>query len=60
MDRQEINRLFSGITLIPGLMRGKSTIRRMRFPVADVLELLAPGMTHVEILEEHHSIEEEI
>ncbi len=31
----------------------------MRFPVADVLELLGSGMTHEEILEEHPALEKE-
>lgn len=41
-------------------MGGKPTIRRMRFPVKDVLELLASGMTHAEILEEHPSLKKMI
>jgi len=31
----------------------------MRFPVKDVLELLASGMSHQEILEEHPALEED-
>lgn len=50
MTKQEINNLVSRITLVPGLMGGKPTIRKMRFSVKDVLELLASGMTHAEIL----------
>ncbi len=50
--------LLKRITIIPGLMSGKPTIRAMRFPVKDVLELLASGMTHEQILEEHPALEE--
>ena len=42
-----------------GLCGGKPTIRGMRFPVKDVLELLASGMSHPEILEEHPDLEED-
>ena len=51
--------LLKRITLTPGLMGGKPTIRGMRFPVKDVLELLASGMTHAEIMEEHPALEED-
>ena len=45
--------LLKRITIIPGLMAGKPTIRSMRFPVSDILEMLADGMTNEEILEQH-------
>jgi uncharacterized protein (DUF433 family) len=45
--------LLERITLIPGLMGGKPTIRGMRFLVSDVLELLSSGLTEAEILEQH-------
>ena len=45
--------LLKRITIIPGLMAGKPTIRGMRFPVGDILEMLANGMTQEEILEQH-------
>lgn len=38
-------------------MGGKPTIRGMRFPVGDILEMLANKMTHEEILEQHPSLE---
>ncbi len=41
------------ITLNPEVMGGKPTIRNMRFSVAQMLELLASGMTHEEILEDY-------
>ena len=39
------------------MMGGKPTIRGMRFPVKDILELLASGMTTHQILEEHPILE---
>ena len=39
-------------------MGGKPTIRGMRFPVKDILELLASGMSHQEILEDFPFLEE--
>lgn len=51
--------LLKRITHIPGLPEGKPTISAMRFPVKDVLELLASGMTNQEILEQHPAIDED-
>lgn len=51
--------LLERITLVPGLMGGKPTIRGMRFPVSDVLELLSSGLTETEILEQHPLLEKE-
>jgi uncharacterized protein (DUF433 family) len=45
------------ITIIPGLMGGKPTIRGLRFPVGDVLELLANGLSQQEILQQHPILE---
>jgi len=49
--------LLKRITIIPGLMDGKPTIRGMRFPVGNIYELLASGMTNDEILEQHPILE---
>ena len=38
-------------------MGGKPIIRGMRFPVADVLQLLASGMTEAEILDDFPYLE---
>jgi len=51
--------LLKRITIIPGLMSGKPTIRGLRFPVGDIFELLASGMTSEEILEQHPILEKE-
>ena len=51
--------LLKRITIIPGLMAGKPTIRGMRFPVGDILEMLANEMTFEEILEQHPILEKE-
>ena len=45
------------ITVVPGLCGGRPTIRAMRITVADVLELLAGGMSQAEILEDYPYLE---
>ncbi|NJO02225.1 MAG: DUF433 domain-containing protein [Bacteroidia bacterium] len=47
------------ITLNPEVLRGKPTIRNMRFSVAQLLELLAGGMSSQEILEDYPYLEPE-
>jgi uncharacterized protein (DUF433 family) len=49
--------LIQRITLVPGLLNGKPTIRGLRFAVSDVLELLSSGMTEAEILDEYPILE---
>lgn len=51
--------LLDRITIQPGRMGGKPTVRGLRFPIADILELLSEGMTEEEILEEHPALEKE-
>jgi uncharacterized protein (DUF433 family) len=51
--------LLKRITIIPGLMSGKHTIRGLRFPVGDIYEMLASGMTNEDILEQHPILEKE-
>lgn len=51
--------LLKRITIIPGLMAGKPTIRGMRFPIGDILEMLVNEMTFDEILEQHLILEKE-
>ena len=55
MEKKLLNR----ITLNPKVCKGKPTIRDMRFTVAQMLELLAGGMTTDEILEDYPYIEKE-
>jgi uncharacterized protein (DUF433 family) len=52
--------LLKRITIVPGLMSGQPTIRNMRFPVGDILEMLVSGMTNEEILEQHPILEKKI
>lgn len=51
--------LLKRITIVPGLMGGRPTIRGMRFKVSDVLDYLASGMTESEILEDFPYLEKE-
>ena len=55
MNRELLNR----ITIQPGLMGGRPTIRGLRFLAADILELLADGMSVDDILEQHPILERE-
>ncbi len=59
MSNAEILNLVKRVTSNPGMLGGKPVIRGMRFPVADVLELLASGMSHEQIIEEHPSLEKD-
>lgn len=47
------------ITIEPGKRGGKPCIRGLRITVYDVLENLASGMTHAEILDEFPYLTEE-
>lgn len=51
--------LLKRITVIPGLMGGRPTIRGMRFKVSDLLGYLSAGMTEAEILEDFPYLEKE-
>jgi len=50
--------LLTRITLNPAVSQGKPTLRNMRFTVAQLLELLAAGMTNEEILIDYDFLEE--
>lgn len=50
--------LLSRITTNPEVRGGRPCIRNMRFTVAELLELLAAGMTHGEILADYPYLEE--
>ena len=47
------------ITIEPGKCGGKPCIRGMRITVSDVLEYLASGMSHQQILEDFPELTEE-
>jgi uncharacterized protein (DUF433 family) len=55
MQEELINR----ITIDPNICHGKPTIRGLRYPVDNMLELLASGMTIKELLEDYPDLEEE-
>lgn len=56
---QKEKELLKRITVKPGLMGGKPTVRSMRFTVSDILEMLASGMKEDEILKQHPILETE-
>ena len=51
--------LLDKITVVPSFMGGKPTIRLLRFPVSDALEILANNMSSELILEQHPILEKE-
>jgi uncharacterized protein (DUF433 family) len=55
MNQELLNR----ITTNPSICHGKPIVRGLRYPVENILELLASGMTHTEILEDYEDLEEE-
>jgi len=54
-----INNLLNRITMDTDICNGKPVIRHMRFSVAQMLELVAAGMTVDEILSDYPYIEPE-
>lgn len=53
------NELLKRIVIIPDICHGKPVVRGLRYPVQTILELLASGMTHEEILEDYEDLEQE-
>jgi uncharacterized protein (DUF433 family) len=49
----------SRITIDSQICHGVPCIRGLRYPVTTILELLASGMTHEEILSDYADLEEE-
>jgi len=47
------------ITIDPNICHGKPTVRGLRYPVENILELLSSGMTHEEILSDYPDLERE-
>lgn len=56
MDNQK---LLSRIVIEPSICHGKPIVRGMRYTVQSILELLASGMTHAEILADYEDLEED-
>ncbi len=52
-----MDKLLKRISLNPKVCNGRPTVRNMRFTVAQMLELLASGMSHEEILADYPYIE---
>lgn len=51
------NELLKRITINPDVCHGKPTIRNKRYPVENILELMASGMTTDEILADYDDLE---
>jgi uncharacterized protein (DUF433 family) len=51
--------LIDRITVNPDICQGKPTIRGVRYPVENMLELLASGMTIEELLNDYPDLERE-
>lgn len=49
--------LLKRITINPAICHGKPTIRNKRYPVENLLELMASGMTADEILADYDDLE---
>jgi uncharacterized protein (DUF433 family) len=52
-----MEKLIKRITINPEVCHGKPTVRGLRYPVENLLELLASGMTHEEILDDYPDLE---
>ena len=51
--------LLTRVTINANICHGKPTIRGLRYPVENMLELLAAGMSHEEILADYPDLVEE-
>ena len=49
--------LLTRITVNPNICHGKPTIRGLRYPVENMLELISSGMSFTEILEDYEDLE---
>ena len=56
MDRTN---LLERIVINPSICHGKPIVRGLRYPVENILELLASGMSQEEILEDYEDLEKE-
>jgi uncharacterized protein (DUF433 family) len=55
----EMENLINRITIDFEICHGKPTIRGLRYPVENMLELLASGMTITELLNDYPDLEKE-
>jgi len=53
------NQLLSRITIDPEICHGKPVVRGMRYPVENLLELMASGMTMESLLNDYPDLEKE-
>ena len=53
------DQLLSRITIDPEICHGKPVIRGLRYPVENLLELMASGMTIEELLNDYPDLERE-
>jgi len=51
--------LLKRITIDSEICHGKPTIRGLRYPIENILELLASGMTFEELLNDYQDLEKE-
>jgi len=54
-----MNDLLKRITINPEICHGKPTVRRLRYPVEMILDLMSSGMLVDEILEDYEDLERE-
>lgn len=59
MNQELNNELLKRITVEPGVMTGKPTIRGLRITVEQILKALANGITKDELLEDYPELEPE-
>ncbi len=59
MKNKREKSLLDRITIDPEICHGKPTIRGLRYPVENLLELLASGMTMDELLKDYPDLERE-
>jgi uncharacterized protein (DUF433 family) len=57
MSNPSNEELLKRITVDPAICHGKPIIRGLRYPVENMLELLASGMTQEEILTDYSDLE---
>ena len=56
---KDTENLLTRITINPDICHGKPVIRNLRYPVENMLELMASGMTQQEILDDYEDLEQE-